>query len=147
MCFEHCAERYLYPSYRLLCGFGSVRYPTYCPDDRALRRHIHSIPPQHAEQVIIWHGVEPKDSHLALSLVKELSSKCLDKGLVMGSLTDPNRFKDWTALFNLCKRGYWTRAWIRQEVVCASQTVHLGESSMSWMDFNGIIQIRAVSGQ
>jgi hypothetical protein len=47
MCFGYCVERYLYAYYRLLCGFRSVRYPTYCHNDRALRRHIHYIPPQY----------------------------------------------------------------------------------------------------
>jgi hypothetical protein len=47
LCFEHCAEHYLCPYYRLLCGFEPVRCPTYYPNDRALRRHIYSIPPHY----------------------------------------------------------------------------------------------------
>jgi len=56
VCFEHCAGRYLRPYSQLFRGFELVRYPTYCPDDRALRRHIHSFPPQYPT-VTYWLGV------------------------------------------------------------------------------------------
>jgi hypothetical protein len=61
ICFEHCVEGYFYPYYQLLCGFGPVRCPTYCPNDRALRRHIYSIPPQyiHRATATSSSGVHP----------------------------------------------------------------------------------------
>jgi len=43
VCFEHCAERYLCPYYRLLRGFDPVPSPTYRSDDCVFRRHIYSI--------------------------------------------------------------------------------------------------------
>jgi hypothetical protein len=45
VCFEHCDERVLYPYRWLFRGSEPVRCPTYCLDDRALRRHTHSILP------------------------------------------------------------------------------------------------------
>ena len=55
MCFEHCAERCLCSYCQLFRGFKLVRYPTRCPDDRVLRRHIHSFPPQYIYTYIYKH--------------------------------------------------------------------------------------------
>ena len=52
--FKHCAENCPSPYCRLFYGFEPVRCPTYCLDDRALRRYIHSIPLQYTTSPRQW---------------------------------------------------------------------------------------------
>jgi hypothetical protein len=78
VCFEHCAERGLCPSRQIFHGFEPVRCPTYCPDDRALRRHTHSIPPQHEVNL----GKEARYGHQNTEISSKMSNRTTDMFLL-----------------------------------------------------------------
>src|SRR6266536_1633585 len=101
----------------------------------------------HAVTVLIWLGPETESSGIAMEWIKELSMR------KRGSLGPQERLSGlsaaqirnrqtqrWQALSELCRREYWRRVWIVQEVILARRIIiHYGESEARWLGLENLI--------
>lgn len=99
-----------------------------------------------ARRVVVWVGpeLEPNmgskkaqrdDTLIALSFLEDTKRKSIRD--FMPSKKVALKFKGhdrtWMALLNFCRRSYWARLWIIQEVVLASKViVQVGEMKVTW---------------
>lgn len=81
-----------------------------------------------ADTVLAWLGRGSEDSEMALDLL-------------MNGHRDKHDINDgvWAALANLCRRAYWYRAWIIQELLLASKVDLLcGDIKVGWKELEHI---------
>jgi Heterokaryon incompatibility protein (HET) len=90
---------------------------------------------QTASKVLVWLGEEGQDSDMAMDLVPRL--KDIDLRNIPLYIEDPDMRKAWDALHRLCRRPWWTRSWVLQEVVVAQgdPLVGCGRSWLPWSKF------------
>ena len=93
--------------------------------------------------VIIWLGEESKNSDIAFKYAEKLAAAFKatgykgidDEVLQKQGLPGPGS-KPWTALGEVLKRSWFSRAWVVQEVsVAKTATLHCGQSSLDWTNF------------
>ncbi|KAF7954586.1 hypothetical protein EAE96_005706 [Botrytis aclada] len=98
-----------------------------------------------AEGGLSWLGEEYEDSSIALKMIKRWASFSIDKqpretlcAFLRDKLQDELSMpRSITALKNLCRRPYWTRVWIQQEVALPPiVTMQCGHERLS---FNVVI--------
>lgn len=100
-----------------------------------------------ADSVIVWLGTESRTSGTAMQWIEDSS---LQNRSSLGirerlDLTSPERIiqkqtKRWLALRHLCKRAYWSRVWIVQEVVLAKRIkLQCGDSEVKWEGLENIL--------
>jgi hypothetical protein len=108
-----------------------------------------------ATQTVIWLGPEADSSNLAMDFISwqailEPSRATLKMDTRWKGWTTENDFfyivrepgyeAVWEALFKLCKRAYWSRMWIIQEIALSSDpVVHCGTKQAKWVDFELVI--------
>jgi hypothetical protein len=71
-----------------------------------------------AWNVIVWLGLARDNSDTAMDIVAETTAWTEINGFVMPEWGHSAKFK-YTALIALCRRPYWRRVWIQQEVYLA----------------------------
>ena len=91
----------------------------------------------HAEEVLIWLGKEWGNSDLALGSMRKISELALGTTVTLKERTLITDYKGhraaWAAIGKLCRRDYWRRMWIIQEVQLARKLfIHCGGRSASW---------------
>lgn len=88
-------------------------------------------------RVLIWLGTEDKDSNLALRFMSFVGAEWM-KGNCRSERHHryhDNR-RELEAIRNLCRRSYWQRLWIIQEVLVARNAiVQCGHEVLKWEDF------------
>lgn len=108
-----------------------------------------------ATQTVIWLGPEEHESNLAMDFITyqaimEPTRAKLDMDTRWKGWTteddffyiarEPRFVPVWEALFSLCRREYWSRMWIIQEIALSSDpVVHCGEKMVKWVDFELVI--------
>jgi hypothetical protein len=90
-----------------------------------------------AEEVLIWLGNEWGNSDLAMGSIRkisELASGTTEMPKERTLIADYRRHRAaWTAIGKLCRRDYWQRMWIIQEVQLARKLyIYCGSRSASW---------------
>ncbi|KAH6665788.1 heterokaryon incompatibility protein-domain-containing protein [Halenospora varia] len=92
-----------------------------------------------AQRVIAWLGPAVEGDELVVDLVKDLKSHGISQDAVEASLRNPTESLRWKALFELCKKDYWSRVWTVQEIACASLvTLKFGDYEIDWEDIGWI---------
>ncbi len=100
---------------------------------------------RNATRVIVWLGRErldktgQDDALIAISFLEDTKRRSLAE-LIPGNeskrqsqLQQKGYDRTWQAVLNLCQRHYWTRLWIIQEVVLATNIiVHCGQLKFTW---------------
>jgi Heterokaryon incompatibility protein (HET) len=111
----------------------------------SIMRHIYAT----AENVVVWLGSATIQTDLAMDYIARQNIMILENKTteISSPQIKPHRFRMlWTmeegkAFLNLCRRRYWTRAWIVQEIMYARQiTLFCGSRNVRWRTFNGIFQ-------
>jgi hypothetical protein len=101
----------------------------------------------HAMTVLIWLGPKTESSGIAMEWIEELSlrkQKSLGlqeqlSGFPTAQITN-RQTQRWQALSELCRREYWRRVWIVQEVILARRIIiHCGGSKARWLGFTKLI--------
>src|SRR5271170_3425657 len=110
-----------------------------------------------AGAVDIWLGPESEDSTTAVNFIFQLKvdlAKLSKPGQVYNNTSTHRR--EWIALSKLCRRPWFSRLWVLQEVVLASNVVRFacGQQTFAWSDMWDVIQhldrleaIPALNGQ
>jgi hypothetical protein len=108
-----------------------------------------------ASQTVIWLGPEEDDSNLAMDFISyqaimeptraNLHMDTRWKGWTTDDdffyvVREPKFVPLWEAMFKLCKRAYWSRMWIIQEIALSSDpVVHCGTKQVKWTEFELVI--------
>jgi hypothetical protein len=101
----------------------------------AMMAHIYG----NATSVCIWLGEHYDNSKLALDFIATTVS---DLGVIEEITTTTKFSEEWTALGALMNRPWFDRRWIVQEISHAKlATVHCGEDSVSWTDFETAVSL------
>jgi hypothetical protein len=100
---------------------------------------------RNATSVIVWLGRErldktgQDDALIAISFLEDTKRRSLaefipcDESKRQSQLLQKGYDLTWQAVLNLCRRHYWTRLWIIQEVVLATHIiVHCGQLKFTW---------------
>jgi hypothetical protein len=100
---------------------------------------------RNASRVIVWIGRErlDEDGHddalIAISFLEDTKRRSLAEFIPgcnskrQSQLLQKGYGRAWQAVLNLCRRQYWTRLWIIQEVVLATNIiVHCGQLKVTW---------------
>jgi hypothetical protein len=83
-----------------------------------------------AANTFIWLGLEADDSTEVFDFIDDYGSGH-DRGLLRSERSIAN------AMASLCRREYWSRAWIRQEILNSRRkTVLCGPAEANWSDFS-----------
>lgn len=85
----------------------------------------------HAKRVVVWVG--PEIEPLIGSNAEQADTLIALSFLANSSLDFKEHDRTWLALLKFCQRSYWTRLWIIQEVVLATEVIiQVGEMEMGW---------------
>ncbi|KAE9364223.1 HET-domain-containing protein, partial [Stipitochalara longipes BDJ] len=100
---------------------------------------------RNATRVIVWVGREQldktsqDDALIAISFLEDTKRKSLaefipgNESKRQSQLLKKGYDREWQAVLNLCRRHYWTRLWIIQEVILATNIiVHCGQLKFTW---------------
>jgi hypothetical protein len=100
---------------------------------------------RNATSVIVWLGRErldktgQDDALIAISFLEDTRRRSLAEFIPgneserQSQLLQKGYDRIWEAVLNLCRRHYWTRLWIIQEVVLATHIiVHCGQLKFTW---------------
>lgn len=91
-----------------------------------------------AERVVVWLGVETTDSRVAINFLYELDTIHIRRRRRQYYRRRVHA-DQWHALKDLCEREYWSRLWIVQEVILASDLrVYCGVDEINWNIFSDI---------
>jgi Heterokaryon incompatibility protein (HET) len=97
-----------------------------------------------ATWVLVWLGTEGDGSREAVKFARKVKTEThlYPYKRPMESPDEVREYAEkWVDFAKLCKRPYWRRLWIIQEVILASSiTVHCGPDSISWLDFSSILK-------
>ena len=90
-----------------------------------------------AQEVLIWLGDEGGNSNLAMKSIRKISELLSGKTEILKEralIADYRSHRAaWTAIGKLCRRDYWQRMWIIQEVQLARKLyIYCGCISASW---------------
>lgn len=109
-----------------------------------------------AERVVVWLGAEADDSDIAMDALTYTASQVIptssnadkasstvtfveggDPSFINSNDDTPFSARQWRAIAKLFCRGWFTRLWVRQEIVMASPTtiVQVGNKEMIWCQF------------
>jgi hypothetical protein len=89
-----------------------------------------------AERVVAWLGIDTDDSHIAMGFLEKLTYEPVVHHEYYGGYGFAKR---WDALKALCERKYWSRLWIIQELVLASEiVVYCGVDKVDWSVFSSV---------
>ncbi|KAK0112815.1 hypothetical protein ONS95_014544 [Cadophora gregata] len=106
---------------------------------------------EQADKVFIYIGAKSNNSRQAFSFVREIyklmcpygpeNDPELRKYTLLNFINDPQNLHKWWALDDLCKRRYWKRRWIIQEIALASRRrIQCGEDYLDWEPFEAVCQ-------
>lgn len=104
-----------------------------------------------ADRVFIYIGAKSNNSRMALSFIMDIykemcpygpeNDPLLRKYELLKFIQNPQNQQKWEALDDLCKRRYWKRRWIIQEIALASRCrIQCGEDSLDWEPFEAVCQ-------
>lgn len=87
-----------------------------------------------AQLVVVWLGLASHKIVPAINFINYLAGDEMLKGVIPYFLPD--------AVLEMCKRTYWTRVWITQEVIAAREiTVLCGRSALTWWRFEWAVNL------
>ena len=90
-----------------------------------------------AQKVVVWLGPRHSDSDVAMRALAEYASYQHNRRRCARFWNSPGGL----AVTRLCRRMYWTRLWIIQELMLAKDTCLLcGDMSIAWTDFCNVLQ-------
>jgi hypothetical protein len=95
---------------------------------------------QSAFCVCIWLGPDDQESYSIQAM--QFIKRVIDLQNLGELLVDDNWIPQWLNLFQLLKRGWFSRRWVIQELAMAEEaTVHCGKITVHWNDFRDAISI------
>jgi Heterokaryon incompatibility protein (HET) len=93
-----------------------------------------------AARVVAWIGEDDREARKGYAFLSELASCSIERYCPPGGNCQRWQHRSkWAALNSLCMRSYWSRLWIIQEVLLASDLlVQCGPLSIQWEELSNV---------
>ncbi|KAN0108649.1 Heterokaryon incompatibility protein (HET) domain containing protein [Hyaloscypha variabilis] len=112
-----------------------------CIDQSNIEERNHQVPLMkaiysNAVLVCIWLGSPSPGSDDAMAILKQLGQGTLLSKIRLGDRRLEN--DDLESVIQVMRRPWWTRTWVRQELILAKRaSLHCGSSSLEWTELPG----------
>lgn len=95
-----------------------------------------------ATRVVAWLGQDDNESRCGRIFLSGLSSSLSERYCLIDWVCQRRRHEEqWQALNSLCSRSYWSRLWIIQEVLLASDLlIQCGSLSFQWEELSKVFR-------
>jgi hypothetical protein len=89
--------------------------------------------------VLVWLGLDDESSKRAFAFIDSLPEQPYAYNWISAYLVGGKYQRQWNAVLQLCRRRYWTRLWIIQEIVLAEMLVLCcGYEQLDWNKLSNI---------